>query len=121
MNGIWPLYSSLQIMSVYLLYLVKVPSNVILLSEQYNKIINMEFVPKEKVFEYIFRKNPELLGVLMKKGNSTMSDYATKSLGVGNPNMIVNISLIVATIVVLVLCIVGVILLIRFLANKYPT
>jgi len=121
MKGIWPLYSSLQIVSVYLLYLVKIPSNIIVLSEQYNQIINMEFVPKEKVFEYVFRKNPDLLGVLMKKDNSTLSDYAMKSLGVGNPNMIVNISLIIVTIVVLIICIVGIILLIRYLAIKHPS
>ena len=47
MKKVWPLYSSLQIMLIYLLYLVKVPSNIIVMSDEVNKIINMEFVPKE--------------------------------------------------------------------------
>jgi hypothetical protein len=57
---------------------------------------------------------------MMKTGNSTMSDYATKSMGVGNPNMTVNICLLAATVILLVVCIIGVLFFIRYAAIKYP-
>jgi hypothetical protein len=120
MKGIWPLYSSLQIISVYLIYLLKVPSNVIVMSEQYNKIINMEFVPKEQIFTFLFKKNPDLLAIIMKKENSSLSSYATKSLGLGNPNMTVNVCLVVSTVFIITICIVSIIILIRFGVRKYP-
>ena len=56
----------------------------------------------------------------MKKDNSTLSDYATKSLGLGNPNMTVNVCLVVSTVFLLVVCIVAIIILIRFGVRKYP-
>lgn len=56
----------------------------------------------------------------MKTDNSTMSDYATKSLGVGNPNMTVNICLMVATGIVVIGLIISLLILIRYAAKKYP-
>jgi hypothetical protein len=56
----------------------------------------------------------------MKTSNSTMSDFATKSLGVGNPNMTVNICLMVTTGILLVGLIIGLIILIHYAAKKYP-
>ena len=65
MTMIWPLYGTLQIISVYLLFMeVKIPSNCITLAEQYNKIINMEIIPKEKIYKYLFRKNPDLMAAV---------------------------------------------------------
>ena len=77
----------------------------IVLAEQYNKIINMEMVPKEKIYAYIFKKNPDLMAAVTGTGNSTMSEFATKSLGVGNPNMVVNLSLIGLTFFLLLMAI----------------
>jgi hypothetical protein len=56
----------------------------------------------------------------MKTGNSTMSDYAIKSMGVGNPNMTVNICLMVATGIVVLGLIIGLLILIRCASKKYP-
>ena len=111
MKMIWPLYGTLQIISVYLLFVqVKVPSNCITLAEQYNKIINMEIIPKEKIYQFLTKKNPELMAAVTGTGNSTMSEFATKSLGVGNPNMVMNLCLVLATLLFAVLAIIGVIL-----------
>jgi preprotein translocase subunit SecG len=70
----------------------------------------LEIVPKEKIYKYLFKKNPELMAAVTGTGNSTMSEFATKSLSVGNPNMLVNLCLVLATLFFVSVAIVGVVM-----------
>ena len=60
------------------------------------------------------------MGAVMKTNNSTISDYATKSMGVGNPTMIVNVCLIATMIILCGLTILVLIFTIRYAVRKFP-
>ena len=87
MKAIWPLFTTLQVMAVYSLLTVKVPSNVILMQDAYNNLIHMHFIPKEVFMEKLFGLVPSLE---VLDDDSNISIYAKDSLGVGNPNMVLN-------------------------------
>ena len=47
MKSIWPLYMTLQVLSLYSLLALKIPSNVLLMQDSYNNLISLNFIPKE--------------------------------------------------------------------------
>ena len=91
MKAIWPLYGTLQVLAIFSLLTVKVPSNVLLMQDSYNNLINLNFIPKEFFMEKLFGLVPSLE---VLSDDSTMSIYAKDSLGVGNPNMLLNICIV---------------------------
>ena len=61
------------------------------MQDSYNNLINMNFIPKEYFMEKLFGLVPSLE---ILADDSEVSVYAKDSLGVGNPNMLLNMSVV---------------------------
>ena len=61
------------------------------MQDSYNNLINMNFIPKEYFMEKLFGLVPSLE---ILADDSEVSVYAKDSLGVGNPNMLLNLSVV---------------------------
>ena len=88
---------TLQVLAIFSLLSVKIPSNVLLMQDSYNNLVNFNFIPKELIMEKIFDLVPSLE---VLADDSLISIYAKESLGVGNPNMILNLTIVGIPLVV---------------------
>jgi len=59
MSMIWNIFNTLQIITNFPLLQVLMPANVMLVQSHYQSIVNMELVPKEALYEFIFGEKLE--------------------------------------------------------------
>ena len=94
---------------------MKVPSNVLLMQDSFNDLINLNFIPREYLMQKIFGIVPSLE---ILDDDSGISVYAKESLGVGNPNMLLNITVVLLPLLLVI--ILAMLLLVCALRVKMP-
>jgi len=54
MSKVWSIFNTLQIIFLMPLMALTLPRNVQIFQDEINKIVNLEFIPKDRIYEYIF-------------------------------------------------------------------
>ena len=109
MSKVWAIFNTLQILTLMPLMAITLPGNVQMIYDEFDKIANLEFIPKDKIYEFIFGEPPA------KVSNTQLKDLALEKAGIHKDNLLKSIFLVVVAFISMVLLI-G---LIIFINKKY--
>jgi len=106
MSKVWYVFNTFQILTLMPIMDLNLPANVQVVYDEFSKITHLEFIPKDRIYEYLFGESEtEVDGAFIK-------DHILAKAGFSKDNMGKNIFLIVLSLIFLALLI-GLVLLIR--------
>jgi len=107
MSKLWAIFNTLQLISCLPLLNLKFPANVMTVQTEYQKILNLEIIPKETVYGWFF-------GSFEKTApTGEQADAALSEAGISS-NVLLNVALISLTVVV------GLTLIVMLMLIKFP-
>jgi len=109
MSKVWAIFNTLQILTLMPLMAITLPGNVQKMYSEFDKIANLEFIPKDKIYEFIFGEPP------VKVGNAQLKDLVLEKAGFSKDDLLKSIFLVVVAFITMALLIV----LIVFINKKY--
>jgi len=105
MSKAWATFNTLQLITSLPLLQLDMPENVLTFQKEFEKIVNLEVIPKETVLYYLFG---EEYTNLIDETEGLNADYALELAGIDKENTLKNVSMLalaisVALIVILLL------------------
>ena len=114
MSKVWAIFNTLQILTLMSLMAINMPSNVQIMYNEFDKIANLESLPKDKIYEFIFGEPP----VTVSKAE--LKDLVLEKAGFSKDNLFKSIFLIAVAFIVLVLLICLVIIISKKCFHRLP-
>jgi len=95
MNKMWSVFNTLQILTLLNLMAVSYPGNVSMVFDQIERIVQLEFIPKDKIFEFLFGEPDD------EEAGADVKDLVLKKAGFKKDNLMKSIFLFVVGLVLL--------------------
>ena len=113
MSKVWSIFNTLQLIILMPLMGLSLPGNVQSVFDEINKIVNLDFIPKDKIYEFFF-------GEPLPSSDIDIKDYMLTKAGFTKNDLSKNIFLLVISLVLLVLLIGLFVLLGRKCFHRLP-
>jgi len=113
MSRVWSIFNTLQLILLMPLMGLSFPGNVQAFYEEMDKIVNNEFIPKDKIYEFFF-------GEPLPSDDIDIKDYVLAKAGYQKDDLFKNIFLLVLSFALLVLLIVLVVFIGKKCFHRLP-
>jgi len=116
MKYVWATFNTLQIILILPMLVVNIPVNVANVQDSFKKIVNLEFIDKQKVYKVICEP---LFGEIIEtiKGPEPGTEISSELLAEKSKSLVIQITLMVVLCVVLAAAMIG-LLVLRICARK---
>ena len=113
MSKVWSIFNTLQLIILMPLMGLSLPGNVQSVYDEINKIVNLDFIPKDKIYEFFF-------GEPLPSSDIEIKDYVLMKAGLAKEDLFKNIFLLVISFALLVLLIGSVVLISKKCFHRLP-
>ena len=116
MKYVWATFNTLQIILILPMLVVNIPVNVANVQDSFKKIVNLEFIDKQRVYKVICEP---LFGEIIEtiKGPEPGTEISSELLAEKSKSLVIQITLMVVLCVVLAAAMIG-LLVLRICARK---
>ena len=114
MSRVWSVFNTLQILTLMPIMSLSLPANVQVIYEEFRKVVHMEFIPKEKIFEFFFGES------MTQIDGADIKDYILAKAGFSKDNLTTNIFLAGLLLISLALLIGLVLLISKVCFHRLP-
>ena len=116
MKYVWATFNTLQIILILPMLVVNIPVNVANVQDSFKKIVNLEFIDKQKVYKVICEPHfGEIIETI--KGPEPGTEISSELLAEKSKSLVIQITLMVVLCVVLAAAMIG-LLVLRICARK---
>lgn len=97
MNKVWSVFNTLQILQMLPLMAISFPGNVTTVFDQIDKIMQLDFIPKDQIYEFVFGESLE------EVSSNELKDLVLEKAGFSKDDMFKSIFLVGTGLVLLLL------------------